>query len=194
MSETTDKNKVHYDLKNVFVALLTVDESGAVTFGTPKRMPGAIGMDLSAQGNTVKLRADGIDYYKNTSNSGYSGKLTMAMVPDWFREEFLGQTLSTTDKVLVENAVTDQPKAFALLYEFDGDAKARRHVLYNCLANRPNVAGENKDSQREPDTEELALDCSALPDGRVKASTTEGTSESVYNAWTTKVWMGDTAA
>ena len=194
MSETTDKNKLHYDLKNVFVALLTVDESGTVTYGTPKRMPGAIGMDLSAQGDTVKLRADGIDYYKNTSNSGYSGNLTMAMVPDWFREEFLGQTLSTTDKVLVENAVTDQPKAFALLYEFDGDAKARRHVMYNCLANRPNVAGENKDSQREADTEELALDCSALPDGRVKASTTAGTPESVYNAWTTKVWMGDTVA
>ena len=194
MSETTDKNKVHYDLKNVFVALLTVDESGTVTFGTPKRMPGAIGMDLSAQGNTVKLRADGIDYYKNTSNSGYSGNLTMAMVPDWFREEFLGQTLSTTDKVLVENAVTDQPKAFALLYQFDGDKKARRHVLYNCLASRPNVKGENKDNQREADTEELALDCSALPDGNVKASTTEGTPESVYNAWTSKVWMSDTAA
>ena len=194
MSETTDKNKVHYDLKNVFVALLTVDESGTVTFGTPKRMPGAIGMDLSAQGDTVKLRADGIDYYKNTSNSGYSGNLTMAMVPDWFREEFLGQTLSTTDKVLVENAVTDQPKAFALLYQFDGDKKARRHVLYNCLASRPNVKGENKDNQREADTEELALDCSALPDGNVKASTTEGTPESVYNAWTSKVWMSDTAA
>lgn len=194
MSETTDKNKVHYDLKNVFVALLTVDESGAVTFGTPKRLPGAIGMDLGAQGDTVKLRADGIDYYKNTSNSGYSGKLSMAMVPDWFREEFLGQTLTTTDKVLVENAVTDQPKAFALLYQFDGDKKARRHVLYNCLASRPNVKGENKDNQREADTEELALDCSALPDGNVKASTTEGTPESVYNAWTSKVWMSDTAA
>ena len=190
----TEKNKVHYDLQNVFVAPLTLDDSDAATFGAPKRLYGAVGMDLSAQGDTTTLRADGINYYVNTSNQGYQGDLTLAMVPDWFREQYLGQTVSTNDKVLMENAKTDQPKAFALLYEFDGDAKARRHVMYNCLANRPNVAGENKDSQREADTEELALDCSALPDGRVKASTTAGTPESVYNAWTTKVWMSDTVA
>lgn len=190
----TEKNKVHYDLQNVYVASLTLDDSDAATFGTPKRLYGAVGMDLSAQGDTTTLRADGINYYVNTSNQGYQGDLTLAMVPDWFREQYLGQTLSTKDKVLVENAKTDQPKAFALLYEFQGDVNARRHVLYNCLAARPNVAGENKDNQREPDTEALTITASPLPDGSVKASTTADTPETVYNNWTKAVWTKDSPA
>lgn len=191
MAQSTDTNKVHYDLQNVFVAELTLDDSDVATFGTPKRLPGAISMDLSAQGDNVTLRADGINYYVNNSNQGYQGDLTLAMVPDWFRAEFLGQTLSAKDKVLVENAKTDQPKKFALLYEFQGDAHARRHVLYNCLAARPNLAGENKDNQREADTEALNLTASPLPDGTVKASTTAETPEEVYNGWTKNVWVKD---
>lgn len=187
----TEKNKVHYDLQNVYVAPLTLDDSDAVTFGTPECLYGAVGMDLSAQGDTTTLRADGINYYVNTSNQGYQGDLTLAMVPDWFRERYLGQTVSTKDKVLVENAKTDQPKAFALLYEFQGDVHARRHVLYNCLAARPNVAGENKDNQREPDTEAMTITASPLPDGNVKASTTADTPETVYNNWTKAVWTKD---
>lgn len=191
MAQSTDTNKVHYDLQNVFVAELTLDDSDVATFGTPKRLPGAISMDLSAQGDNVTLRADGINYYVNNSNQGYQGDLTLAMVPDWFRAEFLGQTLSAKDKVLVENAKTDQPKKFALLYEFQGDAHARRHVLYNCLAARPNLAGENKDNQREADTEALTLTASPLPTGEVKASTTAETTEEVYNGWTKNVWVKD---
>ena len=56
----TEKNKVHYDLQNVYVAPLTLDDSDAATFGTPERLYGAVGMDLSAQGDTTTLRADGI--------------------------------------------------------------------------------------------------------------------------------------
>lgn len=191
MTENNDKNKVHYDLQNVHVAEVTVDDSDTVTFGTPERLRGAIGMDLSAQGDTTTQRADGIDYYVNTSNQGYDGDLTMAIVPDWFRAKYLGQTVSTKDKVLVENAKTDQPKRFALIYEFQGDAAARRHVLYYCLAARPSVHGENKDNQREADTEALTIKASCLPDGRVKASTTADTPQSVYDNWTKSVWTQD---
>lgn len=45
----TEKNKVHYDLQNVYVAPLTLDDSDAATFGTPERLYGAVGMDLSAR-------------------------------------------------------------------------------------------------------------------------------------------------
>ena len=77
------ENKVHYDLTNVYVAPLTFDlETGEVTFGVPKRLIGAISMDLSAQGEQIKLRADAMDYYVVNGNNGYSGDLNMAMVPD----------------------------------------------------------------------------------------------------------------
>lgn len=185
-------NKVHYDLTNVHVASLTIDlEGGTVSFGTPKRLLGAISMDLSAQGEQVKLRADAIDYYVSNSNNGYSGDLNIAMVPDWFRQEYLGDTLSEKDKVLVESAQAE-PKPFALLYEFLGDANHRRHCLYNTTAARPNIKGENKDNQKEADTESLSLTSLPLPDGKVKASTTADTPQAVYDGWNKAVWVKDT--
>ena len=189
---STTENKVHYDLTNVHVAPLTMDlESGAVTFGTPKRLLGAISMDLSAQGESVKLRADGMDYYVTESNNGYAGDLNIAMVPDWFRQEYMGDTLSEKDKVLVENAQATA-KPFALLYEFLGDVSHRRHCLYNTTAARPNIKGENKDNQKDPDTEALSLTARPLPDGKVKASTTADTPASVYENWNKAVWVKDT--
>lgn len=188
------ENKVHYDLTNVHVASLTIDlESGRVEFGTPKRLLGAISMDLSAQGDTVKLRADGVVYYAADTNNGYSGDLNIAMVPDWFRQEYLGDTLSAKDKVLVENAQATS-KPFALLYEFLGDASHRRHCLYNTTASRPNIKGENKENQKEADTEALSLTALPLPDGMVKASTTADTPQSVYDNWNKAVWVADTPA
>lgn len=185
-------NKVHYALTNVYVATLEMDlETGAVTFGTPKRLLGAVSMDLSAQGDVIRLRADAMDYYVVNSNNGYQGDLNIARIPDWFRSEILGDTISEKDKVLVENA-TQEPKSFAMLYEFLGDAHGRRHVLYNCAASRPNIKGENRDNLKDPDTDTLSLTASPLQDGKVKASTTAETPDTVYSAWFQKVWEKDT--
>ncbi len=192
MEET--ENKVHYDLTNVHVAPLTLDlETGGYTFGKPKRIMGAISMDLAAQGETVKLRADAMDYYTTNSNNGYSGDLNIAMVPDWFRVDYMGDTISATDKVLVENAAAE-PKPFAMTFEFLGDRNRRRHVLYNTTAARPNIKGENKDNQKEADTESLTLTSLPLPDGMVKASTTAGTPQSVYDGWNENIWVKDSGA
>lgn len=187
-----DDNKVHYDLDDVYAAPLTITE-GKVSFGPPKRLFGAISMDLGAEGDTTKLRADGMDYYVSIANKGYAGDLNLAMVPDWFKTEYLGHTISTVDKVLVEDAGIE-PKPFALLFRFLGDVHARRHVLYNCVASRPNIKGENKDNPREPDTETLSLVASPLPDRKVKASTTAETPQDVYNNWNNAVWEKDTGA
>lgn len=190
---TTD-NKVHYALTNVYIAALTMNlEAGTVTFGTPKRLLGAVSMDLSAQGDVIKLRADAMDYYVVNSNNGYQGDLNIAMIPDWFRSEILGDTLATTDKVLVENA-TQEPKAFAMLFEFKGDAKATRHVLYNCTVSRPNIHGENKDNLKDPDTDTLTLVASPLQNGQIKASTTAETTATVYDGWFQAVWEKDSGA
>lgn len=187
-----EENKVHYDLVDVHVASLTIAE-GAVTFGTPKPLLGSISMDLSAQGSSYKLRADGIDYYRTNSNQGYEGELNLAQVPDWFRQEYLGETLDETDKVQVENAEAEF-KPFALLYGFKGDKVRRRHVLYNVMANRPGIKGENKENEKEPDTESLPISAVPLPGGNVKASTTKDTPESVYNGWLSTVWQKAAAA
>lgn len=182
-----DTNKVHYDLVDVHVAPLTI-EAGVVTYGNPEALPGSISMDLAAQGNAVSLRADGIVYYQSNSNNGYSGALNLAMVPDWFKVKYLGETVVETDKVQVENAEAE-PAPFALLFGFKYDKKRRRHVLYNCMASRPNVKGENKENQKEPDTESMNITAVPLPNGDVKASTTADTTEAVYNGWLKSVWQ-----
>ncbi|MBR2311131.1 MAG: phage tail protein [Oscillospiraceae bacterium] len=184
---STETNKIHYDLVDVHVAPLTITD-GVVSYGTPEKLPGAISMDLSAQGDTVKLRADGIVYYQSASNNGYEGDLNLAMVPDWFRTKYLGEQITEADKVLVENAAAE-PQPFALLYGFKYDKKQRRHVLFSCMASRPNVKGENKDNQKEPDTESVNLSCVSLPNGDVKASTTEATPEATVTGWYKQVWQ-----
>lgn len=187
-----DTNKVHYDLVDVHVASLTLAGTVA-TFGDPKPLLGSISIDLSPQGNHTKLRADGMVYWQSHSNNGYEGDLNLAMVPDWFRQEYLGETLDETDKVQIENAETPH-KSFALLYGFKGDVKRRRHVLYSCMAGRVSIKGENKENEKDPDTESLSLTAIPLPNGDVKASTTEETTEAVYNGWLTKVWQRTAAA
>ena len=184
-------NKVHYALTNVYIATLEMDlEAGTATFGNPKRLLGAVSMDLSAQGDVIKLRADGMDYYVVNSNNGYQGDLNIARIPDWFRSDILGDTISATDKVLVETT-TQEPKAFAMLFEFLGDVKGTRHVLYNCAASRPNIKGENKDNLKDPETDTLSLTASPLQDGKVKASTTAETPADVHKNWFQKVWEKD---
>lgn len=190
----TAKNKYHYDLTDVYAAeLLTDDATEGATFGTPKRIYGAVSMELEAQGEITKFRADASDYIVVESNNGYEGDVVFAMVPDWFRAQYQGATISTNDKVLMENT-RKASKKFALIFKFLGDAHDRFHVLYNCLATRPSVQGENKENPKEPDTETMTLTASPLANGDVKASTTDDTPESVYQGWTTAVWKADTTS
>lgn len=180
-------NKVHYDLVDVHAALLTIVE-GVVTFGTPKKLEGSISLDLSAQGNLRKIRADGLVYWQDHSNQGYEGNLNVAQAPDWFRIAYLGETLDETDKVQVENAEAEHVP-FALLFGFKGDKARRCHVLYNCVAGRPGIKGENKENEKDPDTESIPISAVPLPDGNVKASTTADTPEAVVKGWYSAVWQ-----
>lgn len=188
-----EKNKYHYDLKNVHYALGTKGEDGTITYAVPKRLRGAMSMDISAEGDTTKVRADGIDYIVVVSNNGYSGSITMVMVPDDFKADCLAEQVDATNKIQYEDAQAE-PATFALLFEFVGDKKNKRHVLYSCTASRPSLKGENKDSQKEPDTEDLEITSSPAlltVNGEektiVKSSTTMETEPTVYDAWYTEV-------
>ena len=61
-------NKVKFGLKNVHYAPITEDESG-VTFGTPKRLPGAVNLTLDVQGEEVEFEADDVIYYFNEAGT-----------------------------------------------------------------------------------------------------------------------------
>lgn len=181
-------NKVKYNLKNVHYAPLTTAEDGTVSFGAPVRILGAVSLSMDPEGDTTPFYADGIKYYVAIANSGYTGDLEIALVPDAFRKDILGEVEDTASKVLVEYADVE-PSPFALLFEFDGDKKAIRHVLYNCTAARPGIEGSTNTNNKEVKTERLSLTAAAMATGLVKAKTGDDTTEAVYKNWYKSVWQ-----
>lgn len=174
-------NKVKYGLKNVHVAPLTETDAGIVSFGTPRRIPGTVNLSLPPVGETTPFYADDIEYFTSITNNGYEGNIEFALVPDWFKAEYLGETV---DENFVQIEHSDvQPSPFALMFEFDGDKRKTRHVLYNCKASRPNLEGETKTNNTTPKTETLPVVVKPLPDMVVKARTNEKTPDTVYNGW-----------
>ena len=143
-------NKVKYNLKNAHYAMLHIAQDGTVSYDTPVAIPGAVSISLDANGEPENFYADGIAYYVINNNMGYDGDLELAMIPESFRVDALNETLDD-NKVLIENANTEL-NSFALLFEFDGDVKHIRHVLYNCSASRPGIEGKtNEESLRTGD-------------------------------------------
>lgn len=180
------KNKIKYNLKNAHYAKLTVDEDGSISYATPVPLPGSVSISLDAQGEISSFYADGIVYYKSVSNNGYEGDLELALLPESFRTDILGETLDS-NKVMIENADA-KPSAFALLFEFDGDVNSIRHVLYNCSATRPSISSQTKEDTIEPVTDTLSLSATPLADGRVKAKTSDDTTSDTYKKWYEKVY------
>ncbi len=188
----TKKNKVKFNICNVHYALITVSEEGEVTFGTPVAMPGAVSLSLEPNGEPSNFYADGYAYYTISNNMGYEGGLELAMVPESFRTDVLKESLDT-NQVLVENANVETAN-FALLFEFDGDVKKIRHVLYNCSAARPNIESSTNEEEIEVQTETLALTAAPLANGYVKARTGDSTTDEVYKGWYGAVYMPTTAS
>ena len=184
-------NKVKYGLKNVHYAVATVDPAtNTATYGDPVAWPGAVNLSLDAEGETTKFRADNVDYWVGQSNNGYSGDFESALIPDAFRKDVLGD-IEDDNGVLVEDAGAPT-KQFALLFQFEGDANATRHILYNCTATRPSVSGATTDEEIEPQTETLELTAVAIHNATldkdvVKARCNEG--DAPYATWFTAVYQ-----
>lgn len=185
---TNKANKVKFGLKNVHYALLTAGEAGEVTFATPVPIPGAVNLSMEAQGETSTFYADDMAYYVTAANDGYSGDLEIAVLPDSYRKDVLGEKEDETDNILVEN-VTAEPKPHALLFEFAGDQKAVRHVLYNCAATRPGITGSTTNKSKDPTTEKITLTASPLANGNIRAKTTPDTPDEKYSNWYKAVWQ-----
>ncbi len=113
--------------------------------------------------------------------------LELAMVPESFRTDVLKESLDD-NSVLVESANVETAN-FALLFEFDGDVKKIRHVLYNCSAARPNIESATNEEKIEVQTETLAITAAPLANGYVKARTGDSTTDTVYTGWYTAVYL-----
>lgn len=181
MSKNKD-NKVKYNIKNAHYAKQNETEDGTITFETPVPVKGAVSVSFDANGDITPFYADGIQYFVSAANNGYEGDAEFALIPDQFREDVLKEQRDEKG-VLHEISETGDTQKFAFLFEFDGDQKAIRRVLYNCTATRPSIESETKEENVEPGTETITISNSPLPNGRVKAQTTVDTDKTTYDGW-----------
>lgn len=60
-------------------------------FDTPVPIPGSVSISLNAQGEISQFYADGIVCHKAEANNGYEGDLEVALLPESFRTDILGE-------------------------------------------------------------------------------------------------------
>lgn len=153
-------NKIKYGLRNVHYAVIT-ESGGTITYGTPKRLPGAVNLSLSPVGEKTEFYADDILYFGGSANQGYDGTLEIAIITDEFRIEVLND-VEDKNGALFENADAIANN-IALLFQFAGDASANRHALYHCTVARPDITGQTKEAQIDPQTETLNITATPHP-------------------------------
>ena len=150
-------NKVKYNLKNVHYAIATTGG-----YSTPVAISGAVNLTLDPQGDDYVFYADGIKYFEYHTNNGYSGSLEMALIPEDFKKDVLGEVVSGSNVFELDDV---QIVNFALGFQIDGDVKENLYWFYNCSASRPSVAGQTKEESIEVNTETLNI--SNSPDPRI---------------------------
>lgn len=175
------ENKVSYGIKNVHWHEIT-DDGEKLTWGAGKAWKGASEIELDPEGDMVKVYADDMIYYTAPNNQGYSGKLSVYQVPAEFEAYALGDVVD--EKGLQTENSAAKPKAVGLSFEFDGDAKATRHFIFNNTFSRPKVSSETKTEKAEPKAQELEFTSISDPyTGNVKTKTTAKTDAETYENW-----------
>jgi phi13 family phage major tail protein len=145
-------NKVRFGLDNVAIAFLKDDGS---TYDTPVKIKGAVNLSTSPEGDSEIFYADNTPYYTCTTNSGYTGDLEIALLPDDIKAKIYGWSIDNNG-ALVEDADA-VAQTFALLFEVSGDQKKRRNVFYSCTASRPEEENKTTEDSTTPTTETLSI-------------------------------------
>lgn len=192
------ENKVRFGLKNVHYAILTDGtESTNNSWATPVAVKGAVSLTLDSNSSDGTFYADNVSYYKTFANNGYSGTLEMARISDAMLKDVWGMTL--TNGVLYE-ATGVQPKAFALLFQIEGDDNAELNVLYRVVpTSKPTAGSQTIEETTEPVTQSFDFEALPLVNGPsyqlgfIKGRTTDSTSTAVRSSWFSTVTITTTA-
>ena len=186
-------NKVKFGLSNVHIAKIT-EIDGQITYGTPFAMPGVKGLSADPEGDTTPFYADNIKYYIATSNQGYIGDLEIAITPEEFLTQILGQ-VKDTNGALFESA-DDINARFALMGEIEGDAKKRRFIYFDCTATRPSAEANTTEESKEPQTDTISISMSPRSTDKAIKAVIEPSEENkaVYNTFFEKVYEKDAKA
>ena len=165
-------NKVHFGVKNAVVWPITETDDGlgniTTTYGAAVKWPGAVGIDLQAQGSQENFYADDGVYYIVSNTNFYEGDFESASVPDAVKTAIYGDVTDTNGAIVEVNEATT--KYFGFAFEPDGDLGGHRTVFYKCSATRPSIGGNTKTDSTEPQTQTVTI--KAI--GRIDATTIDG--------------------
>lgn len=175
-------NKVKFNIHDVHYA--TITQSGTtVTFGTPVKIEGAKAISLEPNNDANEIYyADGLEYYVQSSATGYEGDLEMALIPDSFRAAIYGETEDTAHD-LWEN-INAEAKKFALGFVIDGDQQNTYYWFQNCSATKPAVDSATNEASKTVGTEKITIKCSPDANGNIRV---KSTSSSTVTNWFTAV-------
>ena len=176
--------KVKFGLMNVFYAKIT-EADGVVTYGTPVPIPGAVSLTVDPDGDEEVFYADNTKYFISRANNGYTGDLAVALLPETFKTDILGE-VKNADGVLVESA-DDKQSDFALLYQIENDADATKFAYYRCSASRPSGSAATTTATKSPTTDTLSFTAIPRAADRVIKAVADKDSEP-YATWFTSVY------
>lgn len=179
-------NRVKFGLSRCYYSKITENE-GTITYATPVAMPGAVNMDFSPSGSVSNFAADNIyNYYTSNGVAGFEGDLEMAYIGNDFKKDILGYLEDTNGAIYeVASPVTSK---FALLFQFDGDQKAVRHVLYNCSATRVPLNSQTTADTKEPVTETITITAAPATDTEIVHAYLEQSTATDYTGWFNEVY------
>lgn len=186
------ENKVLFGLSSVHVAKM----SQAGKWEDPVAIPGAVNMSIDPEGDQEVFYADNTAYYTSNANAGYTGELEIAMIPKDVLAWMLGWTVDNNG-ALVEVA-DGVPTAFAIMFNVNGDQRARSTVYYNVTAGRPSDEWSTSEDTTTVTTVKLPFTATPATIGgkNVVKSVIEESAENkaVYDTFFTKVYEPDASA
>jgi len=187
-------NKVLYGIEQCYVAKITVNNDGSITYGTPFAVPGAVGLNFDPEGEETPFYADNIKYFIANSNQGYTGDLELAMTTEKFLTDILGRTIDSNGAVF--EASDDTQARFALMFQGQGDKTARRWVFFDCTATRPSRENNTKEDTIEVGTETMSITMSPRPTDKAVMAYIEPNEDNmaVYNNFFNAVYTKNATA
>jgi phi13 family phage major tail protein len=148
-------NKVEFGISNLHVGTYTDDGEGNVTLGTPYHQKGAVSFSPEEQSEASNFYADNIVYWSGYSGGTFEGDLEVAKFDDDFKKSFLGYK-ELTDGGLANVKGATKPNVY-IAFEVEGDAEARRIILFNCALGGITREYNTIEESKEPTKETIAV-------------------------------------
>lgn len=179
-------NKVTFGLKNVHYAVATPNEDDTWTYDEPKRLIGAQELTAEVIAGKTDVYADDRILATLVSNSGSTITLKLTDLDDDFKVAALGFAKDSNGN-LVE-IVSHKIKTFALGYEIQGDAKARRVWYFLCTASPVGDATKSKAESIEANAVSLTVTARSIEVGNLSVIRTIAKfGDTNYNSFFTAV-------